>query len=78
VAKNLVGSPVTALTLGRFVSDSSARAKARRLGLAGETKKAEERCVQAGELKSRRQTIRPVGREVPVRPPAARKLFAES
>jgi hypothetical protein len=76
VAKNLVGSPVTALTLGRFVADSSARVKARRLGLADETKEAEERRVRAVELKPQRQPIRFLGRDMPVLPAADGKPSA--
>jgi hypothetical protein len=55
VAERLGYPPETALTLGRFVAGSSARAKARRLGIIDETQEAEERRVRAAELKPRRQ-----------------------
>jgi hypothetical protein len=66
VAKRLGYPPETALTLGRFVAGSSARAKARRLGIIEETQDVEERRARAAELKPRRQT--PSG----TRRPAAR------
>ena len=43
VAERLGYPPETALTLGRFVAGSSARAKARRLGISDEKQDAEER-----------------------------------
>jgi hypothetical protein len=43
VAERLGHSPETALTLGRFVAGSSARAKARRPGISDEKQDAEER-----------------------------------
>jgi hypothetical protein len=57
VAERLRYPPETALTLGRFVAGSSARArgKARRLGISDEKQDAEERHARAAELKPRRQ-----------------------
>src|SRR5580658_9660690 len=66
VAERLGYPPETALTLGRFVAGSSARAKARRLGISDEKQDAEERHARAGELKPRRQTVRLPGRDIPV------------
>jgi hypothetical protein len=66
VAERLGYSPETALTLGRFVAGSSARAKARRLGIIEEKQDAEERVARAAELKPRRQTVRVLGRNIPV------------
>jgi hypothetical protein len=66
VAEHLGYPPETALTLGRFVAGSSACAKVRRLGIADEAREAEGRRVQSAELKPRRQTIRLLGRDVPV------------
>jgi hypothetical protein len=77
LAERLGYTPDTALTLGRFVAGSSARAKARRLGIADEAQEAEERRVRAAELKPRRQTIRLLGREVPVLAVADGTLRAE-
>ena len=51
VAERLGYPPETALTLGRFVAGSSARAKARRLGISDEKQDAEERRARAAELK---------------------------
>ena len=59
VAERLGYPPETALTLGRFVAGSSARAKARRLGINDEKVDAEERHARAAELKPRRPTVRP-------------------
>ena len=56
VAERLGYPPATALTLGRFIAGSSARAKARRLGISDEKQDAEERHARAAELKPRRQT----------------------
>jgi hypothetical protein len=67
VAEQLAYPSETALTLGRFVAGSSARAKARRLGISDEKQEAEERHTKAAELKPRRQTIHLLGREIPVR-----------
>ena len=66
VVKRLGYPPETALTLGRFVAGSSARAKARRLGISDEKQDAEERHARAAELKPRRQTVRLLGRDIPV------------
>jgi hypothetical protein len=66
VAERLGYPSETALTLGRFVAGSSARAKARRLGISDEKQDAEERHARAAELKPRRQTIRLLGRDIPV------------
>jgi hypothetical protein len=54
VAERLGYPPDTALTLGRFVAGSSARAKARRLGISDEKQDAEERHVHAAELQPRK------------------------
>jgi hypothetical protein len=66
VAERLGHPPETALTLGRFVAGSSARAKARRLGIIEEKPDAEELHARAAELKPRRQTVRLLGRDIPV------------
>ncbi len=66
VAERLGHPPNTTLTLGRFVAGSSARAKARRLGLSDEKQDAEERHARAAELKPRQQTVRLLGRDIPV------------
>ena len=66
VAERLGYPPETALTLGRFVAGSSARAKARRLGISDEKQDAEERHAKAAELKPRRQTVHLLGRDIPV------------
>jgi hypothetical protein len=57
VAERVGYPPETALTLGRFVAGSSARAKTRRLGITDERQDAEERHARAAELKPRRQGI---------------------
>ena len=77
VAERLGHPPDTALTLGRFVAGSSARAKARRLGIIEETQETEERRARAAELKPRRQTVRLLGREIPVLPADDDMLRAE-
>jgi len=66
VAERLGYPPKTALSLGRFVAGSSARAKARRLGIIEETQEAEERRARAAELKPRPQTVHLLGRDIPV------------
>ena len=66
VAERLGHPPETALAVGRFVAGSSARAKARRLGMTDEDQEAEERRVRAADLKPRRETVRLLGRDVPV------------
>jgi hypothetical protein len=68
VAERLGYGPETALTLGRFVAGSSARAKARRLGIVEEKQETEERAARAAELKPRRQTVHLLGRDIPVLP----------
>jgi hypothetical protein len=77
VAERLGYPPETALTLGRFVAGSSARAKARRLGIIEETQEAEERRARAAELKPQRQTVRLLGRDIPVLPADDGTLRAE-
>jgi len=77
VAERLGHPPDTALTLGRFVAGSSARAKARRLGISDEKQEAEERHARAADLKPRRQTVRLLGRDIPVIPTDDGKLRAE-
>ena len=77
VAERLGYSPETALTLGRFVAGSSARAKARRLGIVEETEDAAERRERARELRERRQTVHLLGREIPVLPAPDGTLRAE-
>jgi hypothetical protein len=66
VAERLGYPPATALTLGRFVTGSNARAKARRLDISDEKQDAEKRPARAAELKPRRQTVRLLGRDIPV------------
>ena len=66
VAERLGHPPETALTLGRFVAGSSARAKARRFGIVEETEEAVERRERARELRGQRQTARLLGREIRV------------
>lgn len=77
VAELLEYPPEASLTLGRFVAGSSARAKARRLGISDEKKDTEERHARAGELKPRRQTVRLLGRDIPVPPADDGTLRAE-
>jgi hypothetical protein len=68
VAERLGHPPETALTLGRAVAGSSARIKARRLGITDEAQEAEERHEQAAALTPRGQSIRLLGRDIPVLP----------
>ena len=56
------------MTLGRYVAGSSARAKARRIGLVDQRLETEERTKRAEELKPKRETIRLLGRGIPVLP----------
>ena len=79
VAERLGYPPETALTLGRFVAGSSARAKARRLGIIEDTQEAEERRARVAELKPRRRrlTVRLLGRDIPVLPAGDGTLRAE-
>jgi hypothetical protein len=50
----------------RVLAGTSARAKARRLGISDEKQDAEERHARAAELKPRRQTVHLLGRDIPV------------
>lgn len=77
VAERLGHPPETAWTLGRFVAGSSARAKARRLGMIEETHETEERHARAAELKPQRRTVHLLGRDIPVLPAADGTLRAE-
>lgn len=63
VAERLGYPPETALTLGRFVAGSSARAKAPRLGITDEAHETAERHVQAATLKPHHPTVRLLGRD---------------
>jgi hypothetical protein len=76
VAERLGHSPDAALTLGRFVAGSSARAKARRLGLTEERHEAEERETKAAAIKPHK-TVRLLGRDIPVLPAPDGALRAE-
>jgi hypothetical protein len=76
VAERLGHPPDTALTLGRFVAGSSARAKARRLGLTEERHEAEERDAKAIAIKPH-EAVRLLGRDVPVLPAPDGTLRAE-
>ncbi len=66
VAERLGHPHDTALTLGRAVAGSSARAKARSLGLVEEHLEAAARQAGAAELKPKAQTVRLLGRDIPV------------
>jgi len=66
VAERLGHLPETALTLGRFVAGSSARAKARRLGISDDKQDTDERNARAAELKPAKQVVRLLGRDIPV------------
>jgi hypothetical protein len=66
VAERLGHPPETALTLGRAIAGSSARIKARRLGITDEAQQAEERNAEAAGLKPRRETVHLLGRDIPV------------
>lgn len=77
VAERLGHPPATALTLGRFVAGSSARAKARRIGRIDDKQQAEERNAHAAALKPRRQTVHLLGRDIPVLPASDGTLRAE-
>ena len=77
VAERLGYPPETALTLGRFVAGSSARAKARRLGISDEKQDAEHRHAHAAELKPKRQTVHLLGRDIPMLAAADGTLRAE-
>lgn len=77
VAERLGHPPDTAMTLGRFVAGSSARAKARSLGIADESQDATERQERAAAIKAQRRVVRLLGREVPVLPADDGTLRAE-
>ncbi len=77
VAERLGYPPETPLTFGRFVAGSSARAKARRLGIIEDTQEPEERRARAAALKPRRRTVHLLGRDVPVLAAADGTLRAE-
>jgi hypothetical protein len=66
VAERVGNPPDIALTLGCFVSDSGARAKARRLCIIDETQEPENRRVGARQLKFRLQMIRLLGSDAPM------------
>lgn len=68
VAERLGDGPNASLTFGRYVAGSSARLKARRLGISDEKQGAEERSARAAEPKPRLEVVRLLGREVPVLP----------
>lgn len=76
VAERLGYSPETAVTLGRWVAGSSARAKGRRLGIVEETEGTAERRAKSREARARLQTVRLLGREIPVMPAADGTLRA--
>ena len=58
--------PDTALTLGRYVTGSSARIKAKSLGILDEAMEATERQVQAEALKPAGRLIILLSREIPI------------
>lgn len=66
VAEALGHPPDTALTLGRYVTSSSARIKARSIGMMDEAMEATERLVRAEALKPAVRLITLLGREIPV------------
>jgi hypothetical protein len=66
VAEALGYSPETALTLGRYVTSSSARLKAKSIGMLDEAMEAVERIAQAEALKPHRDTVRLLGRDIPL------------
>ncbi len=68
MAERLGYPPDMALALGRFVAGSSARAKARRLGIAGEAQGAAERRERAAALTPQKQVVRLLGRDVAALP----------
>ncbi|HEY2501791.1 MAG TPA: hypothetical protein VGI68_10325, partial [Mycobacterium sp.] len=68
VAERLGHPPDTALTLGRFVAGSSARAKARSLGISDDTQETAERSERAAAVTRQRQVVRLLGRDVPIVP----------
>jgi len=66
VAEALGHPPDTALTLGRYVAGSSARIKARSIGMVDEAMEASERLAQAEALRPAVEFIILLGREIPV------------
>jgi hypothetical protein len=68
VAEALGHSHDTALTLGRYVTSSSARIKARSIGVMDEAQEATERLAQAEALNPKMQVVRLLGRDIPVLP----------
>ena len=66
VAEALGHPPDTALTLGRYVTGSSARIKAKSIGMVDEAMEAAERQAQAEALKPAGRLIILLGREIPV------------
>jgi len=66
VAETLGHPPDTALTLGRYVAGSSARIKARSIGMLDEAMEASERLAQAEALRPAVEFIVLLGREIPV------------
>jgi len=76
VAERLGYPPETALTLGRFVAGSSARAKERRLGMVEETEETADRRAKRRETPAVLERVRLLGREIPVVPGADGTLRA--
>lgn len=76
VAERLGYPPETALTLGRFVAGSSARAKARRLRMVEETEEMAERREKRRQAQTALKSVRLLGREIPVVPAADGSLRA--
>lgn len=68
VAERLGYPSDTALTLGRFVAGSSARAKARSLRITDEPQDATDRRERAAAVIPQRQVVHLLGRDVPVVP----------
>jgi hypothetical protein len=66
VAEALGHPPDTALTLGRYVTSSSARIKAKSIGMMDEAMEASERFAHAETLKPDLTVIVLLGREIPV------------
>lgn len=66
VAEALGHPPDTALTLGRYVTSSSARIKAKSIGMMDEAMEASERLAQAEALKPDLTVMILLGREIPV------------
>jgi hypothetical protein len=77
VAERLRYPPDTALTLGRAVCSASARTKARRLGIMDDAHQTADRNVAAAALKPGVQTVRLLGRDIPVLPAGDGTLRAE-